>query len=611
MEFSNQQDVILVYTRQPDNDYTESLANSIHLALGQGGEQFQPLNRNYGILFAEATVDERSVIQEKGVQQPYLFQTAEGGFGLVAVRVDKTGAPDEESRGQLLLWKSTDLATFQSCGLLRLHPEAFVKEAVCEYNASEQIYEIRWRDETGKSYVNRLADLAAPDGISRAEGTAVADAGLTAAVEAPMAGILLGNMLSVDGKTLETVKAAWLPLHHTETRVPEQISASSVEQVKAVTATAIYSDGSSDEKQVDWDVSGVDFTRPGVYTVSGTVANRRFLFPLAEGYADPVILPWEGKYYFLATNDNMNDIGLYVREADTLEALFAPGFKEAVILDVDEERGFIQTFWAPEFHVIGGELYILFAVGGRQWGPQCHMMKLRKGGSIMEAADWQSPERVRRANGRFLAEDGITLDMTYFRSGETSYVAWSYRKGIGTSMDTGSMIYIASVEARNPVVLTSEPVLLTRPLLGWENIQGTINNEGPYPLVTEDTVYLAYSGGAARGYTYSVGLLSIPHGADCLEAANWTKAGTPVLSYYSLKGLYGAGHNSFFRDTDGTVYILYHGEERLVKHGVCSSAMHRVHFNKQDKPVFDVAGDRDVHPALTACTIQVVVQPQP
>jgi GH43 family beta-xylosidase len=173
------------------------------------------------------------------------------------------------------------------------------------------------------------------------------------------------------------------------------------------------------------------------------------------------------------------------------------------------------------------------------------------------------------------------------------------------------MIYIASVEARNPVVLTSEPVLLTRPLLGWENIQGTINNEGPYPLVTEDTVYLAYSGGAARGYTYSVGLLSIPHGADCLEAANWTKAGTPVLSYYSLKGLYGAGHNSFFRDTDGTVYILYHGEERLVKHGVCSSAMHRVHFNKQDKPVFDVAGDRDVHPALTACTIQVVVQPQP
>jgi GH43 family beta-xylosidase len=608
MEFSIQQDVILVYTRKPDNDYTESLANSIHLALCQGEGEFQPLNRNYGILFAEATVDERNVIQEKGVKHPYLFRTAEGGFGLVAVRVDKTGAPDEESRGQLLLWTSEDLVTFQSCGLLRLHPEAFVKEAVCEYKAAERTYEIRWQNEAGKAYVNRLADLAAPDGISPAEETAEVYAG-EAAVEALLPDILPGNMLPVDSQVREALKAAWMPLYHTETRVPDQISAVSVEQVKAVKATAVYSDGSTHEKQVDWDVSGVDFARPGVYSVTGAVVDRSLRFPLAVGYADPVILPWEGKYYFLATNDNKNDIGLYVREADTLEALFAPGFKEAVILDVDEERNFIQTFWAPEFHVIGGELYILFAVGGHQWGPQCHMMKLRKGGSIMEAADWFTPERVKRANGSFLAEDGITLDMTYFRSGETSYVAWSYRKGIGTPLDTGSMVYIASVEEANPVVLTSEPVLLTRPLLGWENIQGTINNEGPYPLVTEDTVYLAYSGGAARGYTYSVGVLSIPRGADCLEAANWTKAGTPVLSYYSLEGLYGAGHNSFFRDTDGTVYILYHGEERLVKHGTCSSAMHRVHFNKQGKPVFDVAGDRDVHPALTACTIQVVVQP--
>ncbi len=608
MELSNQQDVILVYTRQPDNDYTESLANSIHLALRQGEGEFQPLNRNYGIVFAEAVVDGQSVIQEKGVKHPFLFRTAEGGFGIVAVRVDKTGAPDEESRGQLLLWTSEDLVAFQSCGLLRLHPEAFVKEAACEYMAAERIYEIRWRDEAGKRYVSRLADLAAPEGISQAVEAAEVWTG-EAAVEASLPDILPGNRLLVDSQVREMVKDAWLPLYHTETRVPEQIHASSVEQVKAVTATAVYSDGSSDEKQVDWDVSGVDFARPGMYTVSGTMVNRRFLFPLAVGYADPVILPWEGKYYFLATNDNQNDIGLYVREADTLEALFAPGFKETVILDVDEERGFIQTFWAPEFHVIGGELYILFAVGGRQWGPQCHMMKLRKGGSIMEATDWFTPERVRQAGGRFLAEDGITLDMTYFRSGETSYVAWSYRKGIGTPLDTGSMIYIASVEEGDPAVLTSEPVLLTRPLLGWENIQGTINNEGPYPLVTEDTVYLAYSGGAARGYTYSIGLLSIPRGADCLEAANWTKAGTPVLSYYSLEALYGAGHNSFFRDEDGTVYIMYHGEEQLVKHGTCSSAMHRLHFNKQGKPVFDVAGERDVHPALTACTIQVVVQP--
>ena len=41
MELSNQQDVILVYTRQPVNDYTESLANSVHLALRQGEGELQ------------------------------------------------------------------------------------------------------------------------------------------------------------------------------------------------------------------------------------------------------------------------------------------------------------------------------------------------------------------------------------------------------------------------------------------------------------------------------------------------------------------------------------------------------------------------------------------
>ena len=65
------------------------------------------------------------------------------------------------------------------------------------------------------------------------------------------------------------------------------------------------------------------------------------------------------------------------READAVEGLFS-GAEEHLILDKDEERGFIQTFWAPEFHQIGGELYILFAVSGVKWGPQCHMMKLKK-----------------------------------------------------------------------------------------------------------------------------------------------------------------------------------------------------------------------------------------
>ena len=48
----------------------------------------------------------------------------------------------------------------------------------------------------------------------------------------------------------------------------------------------------------------------------------KFSFPLASGWADPQIFAWDGKYYFIATNDNNNNIGIFVRESDTVKGLF-------------------------------------------------------------------------------------------------------------------------------------------------------------------------------------------------------------------------------------------------------------------------------------------------
>ncbi|MHA6530105.1 family 43 glycosylhydrolase [Paenibacillus sp. BAC0078] len=595
---------LTVYTRKPDQDYTGSLSNSIHLACTDDKNEFQPLNRNYGILFALATVDGNNVIHEKGLKNPYLFRTADGSFGIVAVRVDALGDDDEDSRGHILLWTSPDLVAFHYHGLVELHRELYVKEVVCGLDDTGEGYEIRWQDNEGNFYYNRLPDLVQPDRISPPEP---AEAFVIDRPDQPLSGTNPGNVISVDSSIGRSVQASWTPVYNTGIRVPESVRVASADELKAIKATAVYSDGSTADKQVAWNTEGIDFTSPGTYTVEGKVVTHDFPFPLASGYADPVILPWHSKYYFLATNDNVNDIGIYVRESDTLSGLFAPGYKEAVILDLNEEHNFIQTFWAPEFHIIGEDLYILFAVGGKEWGPQCHLMKLNKDGDIMKAADWNMPVRVKRADGAYLAEDGITLDMTYFKAEGTSCLVWSYRKGIGTPLDTGSMLYIATVNEDNPAVLTSEPVLLSRPLFGWENVQGTINNEGPYPLLTEDTVYIAYSGGAATGYTYALGLLSIPRGSDYLDINAWTKASTPVLSYYSIEGIYGPGHNSFFRDYDGNVLILYHGEEQLVKHGTRCSAMHRVHFNRKGVPVMDVAKERDVHPDDADCSMQVIV----
>lgn len=595
---------VLIYTRKPKNEYTESLSNSIHFAYIDEAGEVQPLNQNYGVLFAPATIDENDVIKEKGLKNPYLFRMRDGSFAILAVRVDKEGKDDEESKGHILLWTSQDLIDFTYHGLLKLYEDVFIKEAMCEYSQEKQAYEVRWLDQENKAYLHTIENLVNSCSVSKPSTT---DNYSRETIEVKLPDINPGNRISIDRETGNALKNHWTPVYNTKIRISEEVCISSAEQLQEVKATAVYSDGSVAEKQVQWDSSGIDFTVPGSYSVKGKVVQEAFPFPLAVGYADPVILPWNNKYYYLATNDNVDDIGIFVREGSTKSELFKPGFKESIILNVDEEKGFIQTFWAPEFHFIGDDLYILFAVGPKKWGPQCHMMKLKEGGNIMKAEDWESPVRVKRADGSFLAEDGITLDMTHFRAEGNSYLVWSYRKHIGTPLDSGSMLYIASTDEKNPTVLTSEPVLLTRPILGWENIQGTINNEGPYALVTEDKIYITYSGGAANGYTYALGLLSIPRNSNYLDVSAWKKAGTPVLSYYSVEGVYGPGHNSFFRDYDGNVMIMYHGETKLAAQDIRCTGMHRVHFKKDKTPVFNMSKERDLDPALAEVELKVVV----
>ena len=300
-------------------------------------------------------------------------------------------------------------------------------------------------------------------------------------------------------------------------------------------------------------------------------------YPLVRGYGDPVLLYRNGRYYFIATNDNTDDIGLYVRSGDTPEALFRPDAAEHLILGRDEASGFIQTFWAPEFHEIGGELYILFAVSGSVWGPRCHIMKLKPGGSITDPEGWTKPVPIVRADGSPLTDpDGITLDMTCFRT-DRLYAVWSYRRHIGTPADTGSMLYIAVLDETDPQRLASEPVLLSRPLYGWENVSGTINNEGPYPIVRDGKVYLTYSGGSANGYTYVIGLLTADVSDDPTRPESWKKSDTPFLNFTSVPGEYGPGHNSFFRDADGSWWIAYHTVASFRDHLRCP-VMHRLYF---------------------------------
>lgn len=412
------------------------------------------------------------------------------------------------------------------------------------------------------------------------------------------------NIVTVDRKLCEHAVLHWSRLLPVKVHVPEQITVHSLEELAAVKAEITYTDGSTSCMRVKWELDEIDPNSPGKYYISGQIAEERYPFPLLKDFGDPVVFPWEGRYYFIGTNDNLENEGFYVREADTVAGLFAENVEQHMILGVDEEKELIQTFWAPEFHVIGEELYLLFAVSGKKWGPQCHLMKLKKGGRIIEAQDWEAPVRICKKDGGWLSETGITLDMTYIKAGKSAYYVWSYREHGGTAKDSGSMLYIARVNEQMPWQLESDPVLLSRPLYSWENVGGTINNEGPYAFLANGKVYLTYSGGSCNSYTYAIGLLVASEDADLLDVQMWNKRMAPVLTYYSIEGEYGSGHNSFFVNEDGNLYITYHAEISMDSRIRCAG-IHRVHFNIHGEPVFDMAAEREADDKLRNVNIVV------
>lgn len=553
---------LLLYTREVlPAEYPDGLARSIHFAYSRDGKVYCALHQNYGILFAPGTISAEDTIEPKGVRNPRVSVMADGRYAITAERVNEDGSVDNTCSGQILLWITKDFMEFEQARLVDM----------------ESLRGLVAGNEEG---TEPGADVVLPSGA------------------------IPGCVIEISANLCDRLAQRWGRLHNTAVRVPEVIRAGSTQELQEVEATAVYSDGSTAQKRVRWNTDGVDFSRAGTYEITGTVLNEEYQFPLARGYGDPVIFPWKGRYYFIATNDNTDDVGIYVRVSDDVAGLFhAP---EHLILGRDEEGNFWQTFWAPEFHVIGDELYILFAVSNQVWGPQCHLIKLKKGGDILNPGDWERPVRICRQDGNFLSTDGITLDMTYLKAGGRSYVIWSYRRHIGTPADTGSMLYIATIDEQTPWKLTSEPVLLTRPLLGWENVSGTINNEGPYSFVKDGKVYVTYSGGAANSYTYVLGLLTADGKDDLLQLSAWKKSIVPVLSFYSVNGEYGPGHNSFFEDACGNLMIAYHAED-AIDSTLRSDGIRRVHFAIDGRPVFDLSKERDLDPGLRQVKTALVV----
>ena len=75
-------------------------------------------------------------------------------------------------------------------------------------------------------------------------------------------------------------------------------------------------------------------------------------------------------------------------------------------------------------------------------------------------------------------------------------------------------------------------------------------------------VHVVYSASGCWTPYYALGMLTARTDADLLNPKSWTKSPQPVFKQSPENGVYGTGHNGFFKSPDGTEdYILYHARD--------------------------------------------------
>ncbi|WP_127530150.1 family 43 glycosylhydrolase [Paenibacillus kobensis] len=602
-EIEKERHFVLCYTREPQEDilYAARLAHSMHLAYSEDGTNYRALNHNSGVLFAKATDNENGTMNAKSLKKPYLFRLADGLFGVVAIRTEPDGEPDMQSKGTVMFFASPDLLHYDEIGLIDLKSDTFVHDIACEYDENNQYYVLRWNDENGNGYRSVIDD---PFNLTSASSPEMSEA-LThdTVMAANIEGAVPRNVQRVSSDTAQRlVRRLTVPIN-VAIEVQDRVAAASADELKTVQATAVYSDGTTDVKRVDWDAAEVDWSRPGTYRVTGTVRQERYPFPVAINRADPCVAKWNGKYYFIATNDADHNQTLYIREANSIQQLVTA--EESLILDTKTYEHIKGLLWAPELHVIDGELYIFHAATtGEFFYEECHVMKLRNGGNPIVAADWSMPQRVVKKDGTELCEAGkvISLDMTVIQLNGECYAAWSERQFV--PVDLGAWVYIAKLDPKEPWRLTSDPVLLTKPDYGWAN-NHTFVDEGPFALIRGNKLFVTFAS-AAVDATYVVGLLTADTDADLLDPVSWTKSNYPLLTSRSVARQYGPGHNSYVTDEDGAIWNVYHARPG-VQEPRCTG-IRRVHFDIDGYPVLDLTEENDLNRDLAQVSIDVIVK---
>jgi GH43 family beta-xylosidase len=277
-------------------------------------------------------------------------------------------------------------------------------------------------------------------------------------------------------------------------------------------------------------------------TTPPTGTSHTFTNPLKAQGPDPW-LTYYGGYYYLATTTWNNTITM--RRSATLGGLSSAPDQTVFTLTRPNGAG---TMWAPEFHLLDGpdgKRWYLYYVAGREpydLGTQrIHVLESAgtdptgpysfKADMLDPTADntWELDPSILQLNGK------LYLLGTYYNGSQPNFIR----------------------ELSNPWTAAGTRHLLSSPTYNWETVGGAVN-EGAEAIQHGGKTFIVFSASHCSTPDYKLGLLTY-NGGDPLNSSSWVKSAGPVFQRNDAAGVYGPGHNGFFKSPDGTEdWIVYH-----------------------------------------------------
>lgn len=281
-----------------------------------------------------------------------------------------------------------------------------------------------------------------------------------------------------------------------------------------------------------------------------------FRNPLKQDGADPCLTFYKGWYYLSTTTAT----DIRIRRARRLgELKKAP---DTIVWKDDHPERF-RDLWAAEFHRLSaGEgksdsrWYLYYTASDGKEGDTHHRMFVLESAGDDPLGPYTFKAKLKTdPDDKQYAIDGTVLRLENGR-GRSNGRGGLYFIWCGRPSPTGQGLYISRMS--NPWTLTGPRVYLPTDGFGCPYVR-----EAPVTLQRNGKVFLIYSACAADTPDYKLGMLSASdlRSVDLLDPASWKQHATPVFARVDQHGIFGPGHNFFFKSPDGKEdWIVYHAK---------------------------------------------------